>query len=426
MASLRPLADRLRPKSLDDFIGQNHILGTGKILRKMVESDKIRSIILFGPPGTGKTTFAMIIANMTGAEFYSLNASSAGTKDIRAVVAKAELRIKKERRQTIVFADEIHRWSKNVQDVLLPSVERGTISLIGATTQNPYFAINPPILSRSEIFEFKHLNKADLKEIIKSAITHYFKHEDMEVRFSKGSVDILLERCGGDARKLINVIEMIVETTVEKVAWITEDIIKEILPRKHVIFDRAGDEHFDGMSAIQNSIQASDPHSAVYWLAWCINRDEDINIICRRLLVAAAEDVGLCDPQCLPYVYSAVASAQQVGFPEAAIILSSAVAYMAMSPRSKASARAIWEALSLDRTASKEMPSSIKDCHYKGAIKLGRGSAKDGKNLNVYEPVIIDLFKPENGVENALMDRNNQHWDKIRERQASDELDDKD
>lgn len=407
---LQPLAERLRPETLDEFVGQEDLLSEGKILRRMIEGDKVRSLILFGPPGTGKTTLAVIIANRTKSEFYTLNATNSGVKDIRTLVAKADIRIKKETRRTIVFADEIHRWSKNVQDVLLPSVEKGTIILIGATTQNPYFSINGPLISRSQLFEFTHLSKRSLKELLKRIIIYYVKEFKIEIRLTTDATEMLLERVGGDARKLMNVLEIIAETQGETKLKITKAVVTEILPRKHVVFDRAGDEHFDGMSALQGSIQASDVHSAVYWLAWSINRGEDLNVICRRLLVTAAEDVGLCDPQCLPYVVAAVEATRIVGFPEGAIILSSAVSYMAASPRSKASAIAIWDALKIDKEEAKEVPDHLKDSHYPGAEKLGRGSYKDGSNQGVYKPVIYGLFKPMNGIEIDLMKHNDAYW----------------
>ena len=422
MPEIFPLAVRLRPETLDDFIGQKHLLGEGKLLRRMIEADKVRSLIVFGPPGTGKTTLARIIAKRTGSEFYTLNATNSGTKDIRALVDKANTRINLKGKKTIVFADEIHRWSKNVQDVLLPSVENGTIILIGATTQNPYFSINGPLISRSELFEFEQLKKEDLKQILARAVKYYEDEHKKKFKFQKKGVIELLERVGGDARKLYNVLEIIVETDDEDEIFVTKDLVTEILPQKHVIFDRAGEEHFDALSAIQGSIQASDPHSAVYWLAWAINRGEDVEVICRRLLVTAAEDVGLCDPQCLPYVLAAVQAAHQVGFPEAAIILSSATAYMAMSPRSKASAKAIWTALSLEKTASKEIPKWLKDCHYGGAKKLGRGQFKDGMDQAVYEPIIDGLFVPENGIEIDLMKGNDTYWKKVNNRKRSDKI----
>lgn len=402
----QPLADLLRPTTLDDFVGQEHILGPGKILRRMIEKDKISSLLLFGPSGCGKSALAHIIANRTKAEFISLNATESGSKDLKEALKKAEERLSKQNKRTIIFTDEVHRAAKNVQDVLLPAVEDGTVSFIGATTQNPYFSVNGPLISRSQLFEFKPLTKSDLEKILESAIKHY---SGRKISFEDGVKDVILERCGGDARKLINVVEIITETTDGDVI-ITKDEVSEIIPRKHVVY--GDDESFDMLSALQNSIQASDVHSSIYWLAWAINRGEDLNVICRRMLVTAAEDVSISDPRVLPYVNAACQAAERVGFPEASIILSAAVAYMAMTPRSKAAANAIWEALALDKEASKEVPASIKDCHYAGAKKLGRGACHDGWDLDAYESVIDNLFKPVVGLEVKLMEYNREYWKK--------------
>lgn len=397
------LAEKLRPMTLEEFIGQKHILSEGKIFRKMIEKDKLRSIILYGPAGTGKTTLARITSNITKSRFKNLNATKSGVKQVRDVVDEARIRQKDYKEKTIIFIDEIHSFNKIQQDILLPYVEQGVIILIGATTQNPYFSINGPLLSRSEIFEFKKLTKSDLLKAFKKVIK-YYKNEGKEIKkINKKAINILIQRTQGDVRKLYNVLEIIFE--IEEKIEITEDIINQILPNNNISFDFSGEERYDGMSAIQNSIQFSDPHSAIYWLAWCINRGEDINIICRRLLVTAAEDVGLADPQCLPYVTNAIQAAQQVGFPEAAIILSSAVAYLGAAPRSKASAKAIWEALSLEKKASKEIPNYLKDCHYQGSKKLGRGLTHDGQHPQYYDSIIEDLFKPENGFEIKLFER---------------------
>lgn len=408
----QPLAAILRPTSFDDFVGQGHILGPDKPLRRMIEVDKIHSVIFFGPPGTGKTTVAEIVAKKTQSEFTTLNAKVSGIKDLRALISKAETRLSLDDRRTIVFIDEIHGWNKSQQDVLLPQVEKGTVILIGTTTQNPFFSINGPILSRSELFEFRTLSEDDLKKVIKRVIRYYLEKKDIEIRFKKGVADYLVGRAGGDARKLINVMEIGVEIQQEDRIEFTLDLVKTILPRKHVIFDQAGDEHFDGLSALQGSIQASDPHSAVYWLAWLINRGEEVTVINRRLLVTAAEDVSISDPRVLPYVNAACQASERVGFPEAQIILGCAVAYMAMTPRSKAGAMAIWEAMKLDTAASLEVPDWLKDCHYRGAAKIGRGAYHDGMNQPVYEPVIKGLFKPVTGLEVELMKQNDEYWRK--------------
>ena len=411
----QPLATLLRPQTFDDFVGQEHILGPDKPLRQMIEADKVHSVILFGPPGTGKTTLAEIIAKITKSEFTVLNTKISGIKDLRSLISRAENMIALNKKRTIVFIDEIHGWNKSQQDALLPQVEKGTIILIGATTQNPFFSINGPILSRTELFEFKQLRVEDLKKVLKRVIRYYLEERRITIRFKKGVADYLTEKSGGDARKLINVVEIGVEIQKSREVEFTLKMAKEILPRKHVIFDQAGDEHFDGLSALQGSIQASDVHSSIYWLSWLINRGENLNVICRRMLVTAAEDVSIADPQVLPYVNSACQAAERVGFPEASIILSAATAYMAMAPRSKAAAMAIWEALKLDKEASLEIPDFLKDCHYKGAAQIGRGAYQDGHDISVYKPIIRDLFKAVTGRESELMKINDKYWKKILE-----------
>lgn len=404
----RPLADILRPNTLDEFIGQSHLIGSDSILRHLIQNDMVRSAIFYGPPGTGKTTLANIIAQKTSSIFMKLNAVAAGVKDIRAVIKSARTERDINGHTTIVMADEIHRWQRNVQDALLPSVEDGTIVLIGATTQNPYFSLIPALISRSHIYEFKSLNYKDMAKLIKRALDHY-RCQGLHLTIARDAIDYLIEKTSGDARKLIMSIE--VASTINN--EITKDLCSKILPHKSVIYDKDGDGTYDILSAIQGAVQASDVHGAIFWLARAINSGENLEVICRRLLVTASEDVGCCNPMALVHTHAAVRSAMMVGFPEASIILSSAVAYLAMNPRSKASCTSIHEALELDKNHHIEIPSWLRDCHYRGADALGRGSYHDGQNQSVYKPIIRDLFMPENGEEIVLMQQNDKYWNKL-------------
>lgn len=409
--SYEPLASILRPTTLDGFVGQKHILGEEKLLRLMIESDMVRSIILFGPPGTGKTTLSHIIADRTSSKFMSINASADGAKIIKDVIKQARIDKDVNKQTTIVATDEIHRHPKNVQDLYLPAVENGTIILVGMTTQNPYFSLVPALISRSQLFEFKPLETQDLLLLMVRGVEYYRKERNLNVEVDSDCALYLARKSNGDTRKILNALEILVEShKSQKHITITIDMCKEVLPQKSVVFDRSGDEHYDFLSAIQNAVQFSDVDGAIFWLAQAINSGEDVQVICRRLLVTAAEDVGTSNPLALIYTYAAVESATRVGFPEASLILSSAVAFLAMNKRSKASARAIWKALKMDDEELVKIPDGIKDCHYRGSKELGRGGCHDGQFLEEYEKVINGLFVPENGVEIDYMKENLQMW----------------
>lgn len=403
-----PLYDVLRPDNLDDFIGQDHLVGPDGLLRFMIEHDKLNSAIFYGPPGTGKTTLAYIIAKATKSIFKKLNATSNTIKDIRAIITKAKIELDVKNKRTLLFIDELHRFQKNVQDCLLPAIENGMIILIGATTENPYFSIISPLISRSQVFELEPLNG---KDIIKALIraSHYYTNHGEAVTISEGAALHIVKMSSGDVRKALLSFEMAKEMSGGQ---ITEEIAHKVIPHKSVIYDRNGEGTYDILSCIQGSIQASDVHSAVFWLARAINSGENLEVICRRLLVTASEDVGCCNPMAIVHTNACIDAARKVGFPEAGIILSDAVSYLAMNKRSKAAARAIWTALKIDKNNHVNIPKYLKDCHYQGAKDLGRGSYHDGANQSVYEPIIHDLFVPENGEEIDLMTYNDEYWRK--------------
>ena len=401
-----PIYRILRPTTFDEVVGQKHLVGPGSLLRTMAESGRLESAIFFGPPGTGKTSVAEVISHLNQYKFYSINATQIGVSELKKIVSLAKSNLELYKTKTLVFCDEIHRWPKNVQDYLLPNVEDGIIILIGATTENPYFALVPPLISRSMMFEFEYINNKDLVQLL-SRMIKYYKSENLNVKIHKDAAKYLIGVCSGDARKLLLAVE---SAMVVSGGDITLEVCNKIIPHRSVIYDRNGEGTYDILSAIQGAIQASDVHSSIFWLGRAINAGEDINVICRRLLVCAAEDVGCCNPLAMIHTNAACEAAVKVGFPEAKIILSSAVAYLAMNKRSKASLKAIAEAMEIDNKINVEIPKFLKDCHYQGAGKLGRGEYQDGHDMSKYVPVIHDLFRPENGDEVELMRHNRGLW----------------
>jgi len=396
------LADILRPESLGEFLGQEHLLGPESVLRDAITNDSIRSMILFGPSGTGKTTLAEIIANNTNSNFIRMNATTAKTANVKDAIEKSRISWDLDKKKTLVAIDEIHRFAKNVQDILLPYVEDKTIILIGMTTQNPFHSVNHALISRSIIFEFKPLSKKNMITVIRKAINYY---KDKEIKIDKESAGYLLSMSGGDARRLITAIEFIVESGNK----ITIDTCKQVMPTKFSTIDK-DTAVYDSLSALQGSIQASDVDGAIFWLGQIINNNGDIESVCRRLLVTASEDVGCCNPMALVHTHAAVKSALVVGLPEAGIILSSAVAYLAMSPRSKAAHDAIKKSIKLDLSSDIQIPNWLRDCHYEGCEQLGHGEYKDGMNAEAYSKFPTKLFEPVNGEEVELMEWNKKLW----------------
>ena len=372
-----PLAVRMRPRILDEFIGQNDIIGEDKFLRKMIDGDNLPSMILFGPPGTGKTTLAQIIANSTGSYFEKLNAVSAGIADIRKIVEAAKERLGFYRQRTIVFIDEIHRFNKGQQDVLLPYVEDGRIILIGATTENPYFEVNAALLSRMRVIRLKSLGVTELVEIMEQAIADHERGlGKFNLVYDQEALSIIADLSGGDARVALNIIEqsatMMSSMNTKK---ITISILKEVVGERIQPYDKSGDHHYDIVSAFIKSMRGSDADAAVHYLARMVAAGEDVKFIARRIVICAAEDVGNADPQALVVAMAAAQAVQFIGMPEARIILSQAVIYIATAPKSNACYMAIDQAINdLKQKNCGSVPLHLRDAHYQGAKKLGHGA----------------------------------------------------
>ena len=371
-----PLAKRLRPTTLDEVVGQKHIIGKDKLLYRAIEADKLSSIIFYGPPGTGKTTLAMVIANTTSSVFTSLNATTAGKKDMEQVVKEAKDNYGMYQKKTILFVDEIHRFNKAQQDYLLPFVEDGTIILIGATTENPYFEVNGALISRSHIFRLEPLDREDIKELINRAVYDTEKgmgayHADI----SDEAMDFLADMSEGDARSALNAVELGVLTTKpseDGKIHITLSVAEECIQRRAVRYDKDGDNHYDTISAFIKSMRGSSPDAAVYYLAKMIQAGESVTFIARRIMICASEDVGIADPQAIQVAVACAQAVERVGLPEAQIILANAAIYVACAPKSNAVTNAIFDALETVRNQKTgAVPPHLRDAHYKGSKELG-------------------------------------------------------
>ncbi|MGN0426326.1 MAG: replication-associated recombination protein A [Agathobacter sp.] len=378
METESPLASRLRPTTLEEVVGQQHIVGKDKLLYRAIKADKLSSIIFYGPPGTGKTTLAKVIANTTSAEFKQINATSAGKKDMEEVVEQAKENRGMYGKKTILFIDEIHRFNKGQQDYLLPFVEDGTIILIGATTENPYFEVNGALLSRSVIFELKKLSKEDIKVLLLRAVTDKEKGlGSYNAVMDEDALEFLADVCNGDARAALTAIELGVLTTdrsEDGKIHITIDVASECIQKRVISYDKTGDNHYDTVSAFIKSMRGSDPDAAIYYLARMLYAGEDIKFIARRIMICAAEDVGNADPMALVVATSAAQAVERIGMPEAQIILAEAVNYVACAPKSNASYESISAAMEVVRgMKTPPVPTHLQDAHYKGAEKLGHG-----------------------------------------------------
>ena len=378
----QPLAERLRPSTLDDYIGQEHLIGEGAVLRKMIESGKISSFLLWGPPGVGKTTLAKIIANTLNRPFHTLSAINSGVKDIRDVIEKAQRNQFFNQPNPILFIDEIHRFSKSQQDSLLGAVEQGIVTLIGATTENPSFEVISPLLSRCQVYVLKHLDKKDLLKIVEMALTKdpYLKTRKIEIKEDEA----LLRFSGGDARKLLNVLELVVNADENELTVITNEMVIDRLQNNMAIYDKNGEMHYDIISAFIKSMRGSDPDASVYWLARMIDGGEDVKFIARRMLILAAEDIGLANPNALLLAQSTFDAVHKIGNPEARIILSQCALYLATSAKSNSAYLAIDEALALVKsTGDLPVPLHIRNAPTKLMKELGYG--KDYKYAHSYE-----------------------------------------
>ena len=373
-----PLASRLRPKTLDQVVGQEHIIGKDKLLYRAIKADKISSIIFYGPPGTGKTTLAKVIANTTSADFMQLNATVAGKKDMEDVVAKAKQNMAMSGRKTILFVDEIHRFNKGQQDYLLPFVEDGTVVLIGATTENPYLEVNSALISRSIVFELHPLSVENIKTLILRAVND--KTDGMGIYngvIDDDAVMFLAEISNGDARTALNAVELGILTTdpaQDGKIHITLEVAQQCVQKRALKYDKSGDNHYDTISAFIKSMRGSDPDAAVYYLSRMLYAGESVDLISRRILICAAEDVGMANPQALVVANAAAQAVHQVGMPEAQIILSEAVIYVASSPKRNSACNAIFAANEVVRsTVTAKVPAHLQDAHYKGSAKLCHG-----------------------------------------------------
>lgn len=415
----KPLAERLRPKTLDDYIGQQHLVGPGKVLRKMIESGVVSSFILWGPPGVGKTTLAMILAEQLNRPFHVLSAVSSGVKDVREVIQKAESQRFFNTPNPILFIDEIHRFSKAQQDSLLAAVEKGTVTLIGATTENPSFEVISPLLSRCQVYVLKAQEKADLEELVDKAITKdfYLKEKNIQVR----EKEALISFSGGDARKLLNILELVVNAQTGKEIIVDNEIVRKELQENPLMYDKDGEQHYDIISAMIKSIRGSDPNAALYYMARMLEGGEDPKFIARRLIISASEDIGLANPNAMLIANVCFEAVHKIGMPEARIPLSECLIYLATSPKSNSAYLAIDEAIRLVRqTGNVPVPLHLRNAPTKLMKELNYG--KDYKYAHDFPGNFVDqeylpeevktavFYKPQNNMQEVKILERLKNW----------------
>lgn len=410
-----PLAARMRPRSLEEFAGQQHFLGEGKLLRRLLKADRLGSVIFYGPPGTGKTTLARLLAGATRSRFSQLSAVTSGVKELRQVLDEARDRLAADGLRTLLFVDEIHRFNRSQQDVLLHDVEDGVAILVGATTQNPFFALNSALVSRSRVFEFQPLSIDDIKGLLRRALADSERGLGaIPVVADEAALDFLAQTCDGDARRALSALEVGVLSCDERPVRLTVELAQESVQRKTIQHDPTGDAHYDLASALIKSIRGSDPDAALYWLARMLEAGEEVRFLTRRLVILASEDVGNADPQALPLAVAAMQACEFVGLPECQLTLAQAVTYLACSPKSNAATVAIGEARQ-DVTGGRviPVPVALRDGHYAGAQRLGHGQgyqyshdAADGVAAQDYLGVERTYYRPtERGFEAELSQR---------------------
>ncbi len=380
LQSVQPLAVRMRPRTLEEFVGQEHFLGPGKLLRRMLEADRLTSVVFYGPPGTGKTTLAELIAHYTKSNFQRLNAAAAGVKEVRTVLDNAREQLGNSGRRTVLFLDEIHRFNRAQQDILLPDVESGQVLLIGATTENPFFALNSPLVSRSQIFQFAALSPEHIRTLIgRAAADEQRGFGRYDITLEPAAVELWATLCDGDARRALMALEVAVLSQLKEhnqpaAIVITLDVAEQSIQRKAIVYDATGDEHYDAASALIKSMRGGDPDAAVYWIARMLEAGEDPRFIARRIAILASEDIGNADPRAITVAAACYDIVERIGMPEAQLTLAQAAIFMATAPKSNASALAIWSAMSdVKNGRTLPVPKHLRDTHYAGAKRFEHG-----------------------------------------------------
>lgn len=411
----QPLARRMRPRSLSEFVGQRHFLGEGKLLSRLIKADRLTALLFYGPPGTGKTTLAHLLASETRCSFRQLNAVTSGVKELRQVLEEARDVLSAEGTRTLLFVDEIHRFNKSQQDALLPDVEDGTVILVGATTSNPFFAVNSALVSRSRVFEFKPLDEEDVKALFHNALQDRERGlGSIDVKLHDDAANFLASTCDGDARQALSALEIGVLSTDQRPVEFTLELAAESVQRKAVQYDRDGDSHYDSASALIKSIRGSDPDAGIYWLARMLEGGEDVRFLTRRLVILASEDVGNADPQALVIAVAAMQACELVGLPECQLSLAQAVTYLACAPKSNAATVAIGQARADVREGrTTPVPVHLRDSHYGGAKRLGHGEGyqyahneEDGVAAQDYLGIDREYYQPvDRGFETELAQR---------------------